>query len=203
MSDRSNTWVLATGNAGKVREFQQRLAPLGIRLLPQTDFFTGEVEETGLTFIENAILKARAVARVCEYPVLADDSGLRVDALGGAPGVFSARYAGEPRSDERNNAALLEALNGETCRTASFCCALALMHGPNDPLPMIVQAQWHGEILEAPLGEDGFGYDPLFWVPERACSSAQLSPGDKNRLSHRGRAIDLLLAQLDRPADLE
>ncbi len=192
----TTTWVLASGNAGKMREFQQRLAPLGITLLPQTDFFQDEVEETGLTFIENAILKARAVARVCEYPVLADDSGLRVEALGGEPGVFSARYAGEPRSDARNNAALLEAMAGESDRAASFCCALALLRGPSDPLPLIVQAQWHGEILEALSGADGFGYDPLFRVPEMACSSAQLSATDKNRLSHRGLAIDQLLAQL-------
>ncbi len=191
------TWVLASGNAGKIREFRQRLEPAGITLLPQTEFFDGEVEETGSTFIENAILKARAVAAVCDYPVLADDSGLRVEALAGDPGVRSARYAGEPSDDAANNRRLLQAMNGIEDRRASFCCVLVLIASHTDPLPLTVQAQWHGEIVTQASGQGGFGYDPLFHLSELGCTSAELDADTKNRLSHRGQAIDLLLEQIE------
>lgn len=187
------TWVLASANQGKIKEFQQRLEPAGITLLSQSDFFDGEVEETGSTFVENAILKARAVAAVCHFPVLADDSGLRVSALGGAPGVYSARFAGEPKDDRRNNEKLLNELAAETDRRASFCCVLVLMQQSIDPLPTIIQAQWHGKILTEARGQGGFGYDPLFYVEQFDCSSAELSAQQKNKVSHRGQAIDKLL----------
>lgn len=199
MSD--TTWVLASGNAGKIREFRQRLEPAGITLLPQTDFFDGDVEETGSTFIENALLKARAVAELCQHPVLADDSGLRVSALGGDPGVRSARYAGEPSDDTANNHKLLQALEGVEDRRASFCCVLVLMASHTDPLPLTVQAQWHGEIVTTASGMGGFGYDPLFYLPELQCTSAELDAVTKNRLSHRGKAIDRLLQQIGHTAD--
>ncbi len=191
-----NSWVLASGNPGKLGELRARLEPHGIALKPQSDYGVGEVAETGTTFVENAIIKARAAAAAAGLPALADDSGLQVEALDGAPGVRSARYAGPDASDADNNARLLAELIGVADRRARFCCVLVWMAGPNDPLPRIFQATWEGAILEAPAGSGGFGYDPLFYVPDRGCASAELSPAVKNRISHRGRAIDGLLAAL-------
>lgn len=200
MADRK-TLVLASGNTGKLREFQHLLGPLGLEVRPQHDFAVAEVEETGLTFVENALLKAREASRVSGCPALADDSGLEVDALHGAPGIYSARFAGEPKDDGANNRKLLEALDAvpEGQRTARYWCVLVYLRHAEDPVPHIVQCAWEGEILAHPRGEGGFGYDSLFWVPERGMSAAELPAEDKNRLSHRGRAMTALLAQL--PAD--
>lgn len=189
--------VLASGNPGKLREFAQLLAPLGMQVRPQSDFAVPEVEETGLTFVENALLKAREASRVSGLPALADDSGLEVDSLHGAPGIYSARYAGEPKSDERNNARLLEALAEvpEGARSARYWCVLVHLRHPEDPVPRIVQCSWEGEILAHPRGEGGFGYDPLFWLPDQGMSVAELPAAEKNRLSHRGRALQALVEQ--------
>ena len=188
--------VLASHNAGKLKELQAMLGA-HVRVRSIGEFSSVEPEETGLSFVENAILKARHAARVSGLPALADDSGLAVDALGGAPGIYSARYAGGG-GDAANNAKLLEVLRDvpDEQRTAQFVCALALVRHADDPLPIICEGLWHGTILHAPRGEHGFGYDPLFWVPERECSSAELAPVDKNRLSHRARAMALLKARL-------
>lgn len=192
--------VLASGNAGKLREFEQLLEPLGWQVHPQSDFAVSEVEETGVTFVENALLKAREASRMSGLPALADDSGLEVDALDGAPGIYSARYAGEPKSDARNNARLLEALAEvpEGARTARYWCVLVHLRHPEDPVPRIVQCSWEGEILSHPRGEGGFGYDPLFWLPDQGMSAAELPASEKNRLSHRGRALQALVEQFRR-----
>ncbi|ATJ84787.1 RdgB/HAM1 family non-canonical purine NTP pyrophosphatase [Halomonas beimenensis] len=191
--------VLASGNAGKLRELEQLLSPLGLAVRPQSAFEVPEVDETGLTFVENALLKAREAARISGLPALADDSGLAVDALQGRPGIHSARFAGEPRSDERNNARLLSALADvpEGQRTARYWCVLVLLQHAEDPVPLIVQRSWEGEILTRPRGDGGFGYDPLFWVPEQGQSAAELSAELKNRLSHRGQALRALVAKLE------
>ena len=190
--------ILASGNAGKLREFHQLLAPLGLDVRPQAEYDVPEVEETGLTFVENALLKAREASRVSGLPALADDSGLEVDALNGAPGIYSARFAGEPKSDERNNARLLERLAEvpEGQRTGRYWCVLVYLRHAEDPVPLIVQRSWEGEILAHPRGEGGFGYDPLFWLPEQGMSVAELSSAEKNRLSHRGRALQALVEAL-------
>lgn len=190
--------VLASGNAGKLREFHQLLAPLGFEVHAQADYGVADVEETGLTFVENALLKAREASRLSGLPALADDSGLEVDALAGAPGIYSARYAGEPKSDARNNARLLEALAEvpEGRRRARYWCVLVLLRHAEDPVPLIVQRSWEGEILQAPRGEGGFGYDPLFWLPDLQASAAELEAEQKNRLSHRGRALQALVAAM-------
>jgi len=190
--------VLASGNPGKLSEFRQLLKPLGYHITPQSEYDVSEADETGLTFLENALIKARHACRISGRPALADDSGLAVDALGGAPGIRSARYAGEPRSDDANNRKLLAALADvpEGQRTASYWCVLVWLRHAEDPVPRIVQASWPGEILAHPRGERGFGYDPLFWVPERGMSAAELSAGEKNQLSHRGRALRALMEQL-------
>ncbi|MDN3555948.1 RdgB/HAM1 family non-canonical purine NTP pyrophosphatase [Halomonas maura] len=190
--------VLASGNAGKLREFHQLLAPLGVDVRPQSDFAVTEVEETGLTFVENALLKAREAARVSGLPALADDSGLAVDALQGRPGIHSARFAGEPRDDGRNTRHLLEALAGvpDGKRTARYWCVLVLLRHAEDPVPLIVQCSWEGEILTAPRGERGFGYDPVFWIRELDMTAAELSAEEKNRRSHRGRALHALSESL-------
>lgn len=192
------TLVLASGNPGKLKEFSMLLQPLGYSVRPQAEYAVPEVEETGLTFLENALLKAREACRVSGLPALADDSGLAVDALQGAPGIRSARYAGEPGSDEANNRKLLEALQQipEGQRTARYWCILVLLKHTEDPVPLIVQMNWEGEILSRPRGDGGFGYDPLFWVPEKSMSAAQLSAREKNLLSHRGRALQALVEQL-------
>ena len=188
--------VLASNNKGKLAELQAMLGD-SITVRPQSDFTDIEAEETGLTFVENALIKARHAARISGLPALADDSGLAVDALGGAPGIYSARYAGGG-GDADNNAKLLEALKDvpDAERGAQFICALALLRHAEDPIPVICEGAWQGRILHAPSGEHGFGYDPLFWVPERDCSSAELSPQEKNQLSHRARAMALLKTRL-------
>lgn len=188
--------VLASNNKGKLAELQAMLGD-SITVRPQSDFTDIEAEETGLTFVENALIKARHAARISGLPALADDSGLAVDALGGAPGIYSARYAGGG-GDAANNAKLLEALKDvpDAERGAQFICALALLRHAEDPIPVICEGAWQGRILHAPSGEHGFGYDPLFWVPERDCSSAELSPQEKNQLSHRARAMARLKTRL-------
>lgn len=189
------TLVLASGNDGKLREFNQLLMPLGFDVRPQAEFGVCDVEETGLTFVENALLKAREASRVSGLPALADDSGLEVDALHGAPGIYSARYAGEPKSDQQNNAKLLKALSdcAEGQRTGRYWCVLVYLRHAEDPVPIIVQRSWEGEILAHPRGDSGFGYDPLFWLPEQGMSVAELPSETKNRLSHRGRALQSLV----------
>ena len=188
--------VLASGNAGKLKELAALLAPLGIEVLPQSAFNVSEAEEPHPSFIENAIAKARHAARATGLPALADDSGLCVDVLGGAPGVLSARFAGEPKSDARNNALLLERLAGEPNRHARFYCALALVRHADDPQPIIACGEWHGEILEAARGQGGFGYDPLFFVRDLDQTAAEIDHSLKNVLSHRGNAMRQLLERL-------
>ena len=188
--------VLASGNQGKIQELHALLAPMGWQVRPQSDWKVEDAEETGLSFVENAILKARHACQHTGLPSLADDSGLAVDALDGAPGIYSARYAGKAASDDANIQALLQALHKtpEAERSARFICVLVFMQHADDPTPVICQGEWEGRILSAPAGEGGFGYDPIFYVPERDCSAAQLSAHDKQLLSHRGKA----LAQLRR-----
>ena len=188
--------VLASGNAGKLKELSSLLAPLGIEVLPQSAFNVSEAEEPHPSFVENAIAKARHAARATGLPALADDSGLCVDVLGGAPGVLSARFAGEPKSDARNNALLLERLAGEPNRHARFYCALALVRHADDPQPIIACGEWRGEILETPRGQGGFGYDPLFLVPDLDQTAAEIDHSLKNVLSHRGNAMRQLLDRL-------
>ena len=188
--------VLASHNAGKLKELQAMLGD-AVRVRSIGEFSSVEPEETGLSFVENAILKARHAARVSGLPALADDSGLAVDALGGAPGIYSARYA-DGKGDAANNAKLLDALKGvpDAERGAQFVCALALVRHADDPLPILCEGLWHGSILHEARGAEGFGYDPLFWVPERDCSSAELGPVEKNQISHRALAMALLKQRL-------
>jgi XTP/dITP diphosphohydrolase len=188
--------VLASNNVGKLKEFAQLLAPLGIEVLPQSAFNVSEAEEPHVTFMENALAKARHCSRLTGLPALADDSGLCVNALGGAPGVKSARYAGEPKSDARNNEKLVADLAGIADRRAHFTCVLVLVRHAGDPQPMIAEGEWHGEIIDTPRGAEGFGYDPLFYLPELGCSSAELSHDEKNARSHRGQAVAKLVARL-------
>lgn len=184
--------VLASGNAGKIREIQAILT--GHPIVPQSLFNVVEADETGTTFVENAIIKARNAALHCKLPAIADDSGLVVDALNGAPGVYSARYAGVGANDNDNTLKLLQALEGvpDAQRTARFICVMVFMEHADDPLPIISQGSWEGRILTQPAGENGFGYDPVFFVPEYGCTSAELSPEVKNSLSHRGIALRTL-----------
>ena len=191
--------VLASSNPGKVREINQLLAGLDLQVRPQTDFGVPDIEETGLTFVENAILKARNAAQHTGLPAIADDSGLEVDALQGAPGIYSARYAGEGASDQANLEILLTELGDlpEEKRTARFQCLMVYMRHANDPTPLICQGTWEGRILFEPQGENGFGYDPVFYVPTHNCSSAELSAEIKNLLSHRGQALRKLLAAFE------
>jgi XTP/dITP diphosphohydrolase len=190
--------VLASGNPGKLREIGELLAPLGIEVIPQARLGIDEVEEPHDTFVENALAKARHASRASGLPALADDSGLCVDALGGAPGVHSAYFAGREGSrearDARNNAKLLASLGGE--RKAHYVCVMVLVRSADDPQPLVAEGTWHGEIARAPRGANGFGYDPLFLLPERGVTAAELAPAEKNRLSHRGRAMAGLLAAL-------
>jgi XTP/dITP diphosphohydrolase len=188
--------VLASGNPGKKAEIEQILAPFGTRVVTQTELGIVEAEEPHESFRENALAKARHACLATRLPALADDSGLCVDALGGAPGVLSARYAGEPRSDERNNQKLLAELQNQANRRARYVCVLALMRGPGDAAPLIAEAEWHGEIALVPRGRGGFGYDPLFWLPALGKTAAELAPADKNRISHRGQALARLLELL-------
>lgn len=193
--------VLASGNAGKLREFQQLLADCGFEVVPQSDFAVENAEETGLTFVENAILKARHACQKTGLPAIADDSGIEVDALLGRPGIYSARYSGADASDADNNKKLLQELAGvaDEKRTARYHCVLAFMRHAEDPTPILCHASWEGQILTAPRGDGGFGYDPLFFLPERQCTAAQLDKAEKNRISHRGRAMQQLLQALRQP----
>ncbi|KEA65194.1 Nucleoside 5-triphosphatase RdgB (dHAPTP, dITP, XTP-specific) [Marinobacterium lacunae] len=190
--------VLASGNRGKLNEFNQILSPLHVSVVPQSDFAVRDAAETGLSFVENAIIKARHACQVTGLPALADDSGLEVDALRGAPGIYSARYAGEGASDEENNRKLLTALANvpDAERTARFQCVLVFMRHAEDPTPLICQGSWEGYILHEPRGQNGFGYDPLFLVPERDCASAELTPEEKHALSHRGKAVQQLISAI-------
>ncbi len=192
--------VLATGNPGKVREINQLLSGSDYEVVPQSAFGVPEAEETGLTFVENALIKARNAARHSGLPAIADDSGIEVDALRGAPGIYSARYAGEDATDEANLQKLLAELEGvpEAERTARFQCVMVYLRHPEDPVPLIVQGTWEGRILTEPRGEGGFGYDPVFYVPEHGCSAAELTPEQKNAISHRGQALCKLVRALNR-----
>jgi XTP/dITP diphosphohydrolase len=190
--------IIASGNAGKLREIQHLLQPLGIETLPQSDFAVPEAEEPYATFIENALAKARHASRLTALPALADDSGICVDALNGAPGVFSARYAGEPKSDRRNNEKLLEALQSHENRHAHYYCVMVLVRHADDPQPLIAEGVWQGEILRAPRGDGGFGYDPIFLDSKTEKTGAELPLDIKNRISHRGQALAKLLHQLER-----
>lgn len=181
--------VIASNNSGKLREIGELLAPLAIEVIPQSQFAAGEVDEPHPTFVENALIKARHASRCAGLPALADDSGICVSALGGSPGVNSARYAGEPKSDERNNQKLISALQGKADRRAYYYCVIVLLRHAEDPQPIIVDGAWHGEIVDQPRGAGGFGYDPYFWVPEFSKTSAELTAGQKNRISHRGQAL--------------
>lgn len=189
--------VIASNNPGKLREFQFLLQPLGIEVLTQAQLGIEEAEEPHFTFIENALAKARHVSRLSGLPALADDSGICVAALGGAPGVYSARYAGDnPKSDQRNNEKLLQEMRGVADRRAHYYCVLVLLHGADDPQPLIAEGEWHGEIAHEERGEGGFGYDPLFWLPELGKMSAELSRDEKHAISHRGQALRVLLEKL-------
>jgi XTP/dITP diphosphohydrolase len=191
--------VIASNNPGKLREFQHMLAPLGIEVLTQAQLGISEAEEPHCTFVENALAKARHVSRESGLPALADDSGICVEALGGAPGVLSARYAGEPKSDRRNNDKLLHDLQGVTDRRAHYYCVLVLVRHADDPQPIIAEGEWHGEIAHEERGDGGFGYDPMFWLPDQGRMSAELSHDEKAQLSHRAKALKVLLQRL-RPA---
>ncbi len=188
--------VLATGNAGKVREFAQLLADYPLEVLPQSQFDVPEAVEDGTTFIENAIIKARNAARATGLPAIADDSGIEVDALNGRPGIYSARFAGEGASATDNWQKLLAEMTGQTQRSARFQCVLVYLRHAEDPSPVIAQASWEGHIAEAPQGNEGHGYDPVFQVAGEQRTAAELSAEEKNALSHRGKAMAELLAQL-------
>ncbi|HXM83807.1 MAG TPA: RdgB/HAM1 family non-canonical purine NTP pyrophosphatase [Burkholderiales bacterium] len=195
----SGRLVLASNNPGKLREIDALLAPLSIELIPQSQLGIDEADEPHATFLENALAKARHVSRTSGLPALADDSGLCVDALGGAPGVHSAYYAGREgnreQRDARNNQKLLSALSVE--RKAYYCCVMTMMRHPDDPRPLIAEGIWRGEIARAPRGRNGFGYDPLFLLPGRGITAAELDPGEKNRISHRAQALARLLQALN------
>lgn len=203
-STSDNQWVLASNNKGKLAEFKRLFAEanLDVTIVPQGQLNIDDAIEDGLSFVENAIIKARHASRISGLPAIADDSGLCVPVLGNAPGIYSARYAGEHGNDGKNNAKLIAELQPlrttqpDTPIEGMFVCVLAMVRHADDPLPIIAQGLWHGEILDAPHGDGGFGYDPLFWLPELQASAASLSAADKNRLSHRGQAIQQLLAQL-------
>jgi len=192
--------VIASGNAGKLREIQHLLAPLNIEVIPQSQLNVAEAEEPFCTFIENALAKARHASQCTGLPALADDSGICVDALQGMPGVLSARYAGEPKSDARNNEKLLEALSGKTHREAHFYCVVVLVRSADDPQPLIAEGIWQGEILTEAKGNDGFGYDPLFLDAKTGKTVAELPLEIKSRISHRGQAMAKLLHRLERLA---
>lgn len=195
-----NKLVIASNNPGKLREIGQILAPLGMEIIPQSAFKVPQAEEPHASFIENALAKARNAARLTGLPALADDSGICVDALRGAPGVISAHYAGKPGSDARNNRKLLEILESEDNRHAHYYCVLLLMRHGDDPQPLVAEGEWHGEIMRNPRGSGGFGYDPLFLDPILGKSGAELAPEQKNRVSHRGKALAALVDVLKRSA---
>ena len=193
-----DTLVLASGNQKKLDEMRAILEPLTLKVVPQSDFQVPEAEETGLTFVENAILKARNAAAHTGLPAIADDAGLEVDALNGAPGIYSARFSGADASDAKNNALLIDMLGDlpDAPRSARYQAVLVLMRHPDDPTPLICQGTWEGEILLAPRGNGGFGYDPHFLIPELGVTAAEMDPAEKNRVSHRGRALKALMDAL-------
>lgn len=188
--------MLATGNQGKVKELANLLSPYEINIKPQSEFNVSDADETGTTFIENAIIKARHAAKITGLPAIADDSGLEVDALNGAPGIYSARYAGENANDALNNAKLLAEMAEKTNRSARFHCVLVYMKHHLDPTPIVCHGVWEGKILTTAQGEQGFGYDPLFWLEQQQMTSAQLPRDVKNQLSHRGQALQQLIQHL-------
>ena len=188
--------VLASNNAGKVREIHDLLAPLDLDVIPQGALGISEADEPHHTFVENALAKARHAARTSGLPALADDSGICVAALDGEPGVHSAYYAGHPRSDDTNNRKLVAALAGQTDRRAHYYCVMVLVRRPDDPEPLIAEGRWHGEVVDAPRGAGGFGYDPHFLLPALGRTAAELVPAEKNAVSHRGKALRRLLALL-------
>lgn len=190
--------VLASNNEGKTREVAAELQGLGIELLPQSHFGVEPADETGLTFVENAILKARQACRHTGLPSIADDSGIEVDALNGAPGIYSARYAGPDADDAANNARLLQALaeTSDAERSARYQCVMVYLRHAEDPTPIICQASWEGYVLREPRGSGGFGYDPLFFLPDLGCTAAELDLAAKNRVSHRGQALRKLIDAL-------
>mgnify|MGYP002555165213 CR=1 FL=1 len=188
--------ILASGNPGKLREFKQMLEPAGYIVSPQSEYHVNEADEPYFSFVENALNKARHVSGLTGKPALADDSGLCADALGGSPGVLSARYAGEPKSDLRNNRKLIADLAPYTNKAANFYCVLVYVRSADDPQPIIADGKWLGEIIDVPRGETGFGYDPHFWIPELQKTAAELPPDMKNSLSHRGKALRALMEKL-------
>jgi len=190
--------VLASANAGKLRELNALLDPYGMDVVPQSAFGIPSVEETGESFVENAIIKARHASRLSGLTAIADDSGLMVDALNGAPGILSARYAGVGASDKENLELLLNNMRDipEARRGARFVCLVVYLDHPEDACPLVCEGIWHGRVSDAPRGDGGFGYDPVFHVEEFSCTSAELAPADKNRISHRARAMQALLARL-------
>ncbi len=188
--------VIASNNPGKLREISRILAPLGFEAVPQSAFNVPEAEEPHVTFIENCLTKARHAARLTGLPALADDSGICVDALGGAPGVYSARFAGEPKSDQRNNEKLIAELVGQSNRRAHYYCVIVYLRHADDPQPIIAEGSWHGEIIDTPRGDGGFGYDPYFWLPELGKTGAELDADVKNGMSHRGVALRELVGRL-------
>lgn len=198
MSNLSKQVVLASGNKGKLKELQSRLGELDFEVLPQSHYAIPDADETGLSFIENAILKARHAAKLSGLPAIADDSGLEVDYLQGQPGIYSARFSGDNANDQSNNAKLLDLLTGvpDPQRSARFQCVLVFMRHESDPTPIVCQGSWEGKILRQAEGENGFGYDPLFFIPGKNCSSAQLAAEEKNKISHRGKAISILIEEL-------
>jgi len=193
--------ILATGNRGKLREFQHRLENVGqFELVSQKDLGIGDAEETGITFVENALIKARNASKISGLAAIADDSGLEVDALKGAPGIYSSRYAGPSATDHDNSAQLLKAMTSSDnpTRSARFRCVIVFMRHALDPMPLICQGTWEGQILEQAQGTNGFGYDPLFYIPELNCTSAELDPDTKNRISHRGQALNQFLEEFEK-----
>ena len=188
--------VVASNNPGKLREFDEMLAPLGWEIVPQKVLGIAECEEPYHSFVENALAKARHASSCSGLPALADDSGICVRALGGAPGVYSARYAGDPKSDERNNQKLVADMRGKTDRHAHYVCVLVFIRHANDPQPVISEGEWHGEIIETPRGQGGFGYDPYFFLPDLGLTVAELDGVEKNRRSHRGQALTRLVERL-------
>jgi XTP/dITP diphosphohydrolase len=192
----TRTLVLASNNAGKLKEFGEMLAPLGFDVRPQREFNVPEAEEPHLTFVENALAKARHAARLTGLPALADDSGVCANALGGAPGVISARYAGEPKSDARNNQKLIADLAPHADKSAYYYCVLVFVRHADDPQPIIAEGRWNGEIIAEARGQGGFGYDPYFWVPAKGKTVAELPADEKNLLSHRGQALRELVGKL-------
>ena len=188
--------VLASGNPGKLHEINELLGGLAINVVPQSDFDVPEAEETGLSFVENAIIKARHAAEISQLPAIADDSGIEVEALNGQPGIYSARYAGENASDEENLRLLLKNTAGLEKPRACFQCVMVYTRFAADPTPLIAQGTWEGYLVDEIKGNNGFGYDPIFYVPDYQCTSAELAPEVKNRISHRGQAVAELLDQL-------